>query len=162
MTARVEAEHRALEGVLRRLGTAGLRRPVFTSEARESWNAKDVLAHVTAWKWGVYRAMWRHLPPAARTVTPPPRPEGQGVMQRNAAIWRSWHRRPAREVVADHRACHAALLRALSALPDEFFAGRDRSPQWPFDAVGHVAEHRRRHLEPLLARRPRRARRARA
>ena len=147
---RVEAEQRALDRILRALGSAGLRRRVFSSETRESWTAKDALAHVTAWKWGVYRAMWRYLPPAARRVEPPPRPAGRGVIERNAAIWRRWHRRPAREVLADHRACHTALRRALRALPDEFFSGRDRSPQWPFDAVGHVAEHRRKHLERLL------------
>jgi hypothetical protein len=42
------------------------------------------------------------------------------------------------------------MLKALRAAPPEYFA-KQRSVQWPFDAVGHVMEHRRKHLEPLLA-----------
>jgi hypothetical protein len=42
------------------------------------------------------------------------------------------------------------MLKALRAAPAEYFR-KTRQSQWPFDAVGHVAEHRRKHLEPLIA-----------
>ncbi len=41
------------------------------------------------------------------------------------------------------------MLNALRAAPAAYFA-KPLAAQWPFDAVGHVAEHRRKHLEPLL------------
>src|SRR5205814_7770 len=42
-----------------------------------------------------------------------------------------------------------AMRRALRAAPPAYFARR-WAAQWPFDAIGHVAEHRRKHLEPLV------------
>ena len=47
--------------------------------------------------------------------------------------------------------------KALRGLPSDYFK-RERSKEWPFDAVGHVAEHTRKHLEPLAAARERAAR----
>jgi len=42
------------------------------------------------------------------------------------------------------------MLKALRDAPAEYFT-KERAAPWPFDAVGHVAEHRRKHLEPLVA-----------
>jgi hypothetical protein len=46
---------------------------------------------------------------------------------------------------------HRTVGEVLEALPDDFFTRRERSPQWPFDLVGHLEEHRRKHLEKVLA-----------
>ena len=48
---RVEAEYRALDRVVKRLGPAGLRKPAMREEAPIRFTAKDVLAHINAWKW---------------------------------------------------------------------------------------------------------------
>ena len=39
------------------------------------------------------------------------------------------------------------LVQAIRNAPDEWFSRRDRSEQWPFDAVGHSTEHRMKDLE---------------
>lgn len=45
---------------------------------------------------------------------------------------------------------HRAVIEALRALPEDFFSERERSRPWPYDLVGHVAEHRRKRLERVL------------
>lgn len=141
--ARVSAEYRSLDRLVRRMGPADFRRLVFRSETRESWTAKDALAHITAWKWNMQRALAKE--------PRPPGPRARTVAEANSRIYRGWHRRSAADVVADHRSAQAATLRTLRALPDEYFAGRTRSARWPFDLVGHSAEHRVRHIERALA-----------
>jgi hypothetical protein len=81
-------------------------------------------------------------------------PKTGAIADTNAGIYRRSHRTAAATIVAEHRAAQRAMLRALRAAPPEYFR-KQRSGQWPFDAVGHSAEHRRKHLEPLLARAPR-------
>ena len=76
-------------------------------------------------------------------------PKTGAIADTNAGIYKRSHRTPARTIVAEHRAAQRAMLRALRAAPPEYFR-KQRAAQWPFDAVGHSAEHRRKHLEPLL------------
>ena len=140
--ARVRAEYRALDRLVRRMVPADFRRRVFQSETRESWTAKDALAHISAWKWNMQRALAKE--------PRPPGPRAPTVAEANSRIYRRWYRRPAAEVVVDMRAAQRAVLRTLRALPDEYFTGRARSSQWPFDLVGHSTEHRQGHLEKAL------------
>ncbi|MGI8878769.1 MAG: hypothetical protein ACR2G8_09190 [Candidatus Limnocylindria bacterium] len=49
--ARVQAEYQALDGSVRRLRPADFRRPAMGEGAPIRFTVKDVLAHVTAWKW---------------------------------------------------------------------------------------------------------------
>jgi hypothetical protein len=151
---RVEAEYRALDAVVRKLGPADLRRPAMREEAPIRFTAKDVLAHINAWKWNEERVVTKRKAPR-RPYDPP---KTSALVDTNAAIYKRSHRAAAKTIVAEHRAAHRAMLKALRAAPAEYFSGRERSKQWPFDAVGHVAEHRRKHLEPLLAGRAARAR----
>jgi hypothetical protein len=143
---RVEAEYRALDRIVRALTPADFRKPAMREEAPIRFTAKDVLAHINAWKWNEERVLTKNKGPR-RPYDPP---QTSAVADTNAGIYKRSHRTPAATIVAEHRAAQRAILRALRAAPADHFKG-DRSKQWPFDAVGHVAEHRRKHLEPLLA-----------
>lgn len=144
---RVSAEYRALDRIVRAIGNAGLERPVpdFGARARirrERWSGKDALAHIVEWKRQGLRAL--------RHEKSDPRLRGLSIERKNRALYGRWHRRPAREVVAYHRAVGREIAAALRALPEDYFTKR-RSPYWPNDLVGHAEGHRRRHLERLLA-----------
>ena len=142
--ARIEAEYRALDRAVRRLAPADFRRPAFQAEARERWTVKDALAHIVWWKANMHRA-----------ITKAPQRPGWSkltVRQANKKIYDEWHRTSPRELVAWHRAAHRALLASLRRLPEVYFSGRRRSGEWPFDLVGHSAEHRTRHIERAVER----------
>jgi DinB family protein len=145
-TARIDAEYRALDRVVRSLGTRGLARdvPGFGARARirrERWTGKDALAHIVEWKRQALRAL--------RSEASDPRLRGLPIDRKNRVLYERWHRRPARDVVAYHRAVQRDVVKALRALPESYFAKR-RSPYWPGDLTTHAAGHRRRHLEVLL------------
>lgn len=116
---------------------------------------KDVLAHVTAWKWRDVRRLTGDRSP----LRPYQGPYGGAVHGLNAAIYERSRRTPARTIVAEHRAAHRAVLRALRAAPAEHFTRR-WSAIWPVDSVGHLASHRRMHLEPLFKEKRKRERAA--
>lgn len=143
---RVEDEYRALDTIVKRLTPADFRRPAMREEAPTRYTAKDVLAHISAWKWRQVRVVLNDK----RPLEPYEPPRLANIRDINAAIYRRSHRTPASTIVSEHRAAHRAMLKALRAAPADYFATR-RSARWPFDAVGHVEEHRRKHLEPLLA-----------
>lgn len=143
--ARVQAEYEALDRIVRRLRPEDFRRPAMGERAPIRFTVKDVLAHVTAWKWRDVRRLTGDRSPLRRYEAP----YGPGVHGPNAAIYERTRRAPARTIVAEHRAAHRAMLRALRAAPPEHFARR-WSRIWPADSVGHLASHRRLHLEPLF------------
>ena len=141
--ARVETEYRALDRVVRRLGTQGLEAevPRFGARARikrERWRRKDALAHIVEWKRLQLRAL--------RKEPSDPKLRGMRLHEKNRYFFRTWHPRPAREVVAYHRDVGREIRSAMRALGPEYYAKRF-SPQWPNDLVGHSTEHRRKHLE---------------
>ncbi|HEV2010629.1 MAG TPA: DinB family protein [Candidatus Limnocylindria bacterium] len=142
---RVEAEYQALDKVVQQLNPADFRRPAMREEAPIRFTVKDVLAHITAWKWRQVRVIAKDTGP----VKPYEPPKLTNIRDINAAIYRRSHRTPAKTIVAEYRAAHRAILKALRAAPPAYFS-KNWAAQWPFDAVGHVAEHRRKHLEPLL------------
>lgn len=146
--ARIEAEYRQLDRVVRALGTTGLERsvPGFGARARiprERWTAKDALAHIVEWKRQALRAL--------RREASDPELRGLPIDRKNRVLYERWHSRPVREVVAYHRAVQRDISAALRELPEAYYAKR-RSPHWPGDLLGHAAGHRRRHLEPLVTR----------
>ena len=143
---RVQDEYKALDTIVARLSPADFRRPAMREEAIIRFTAKDVLAHISAWKWRQVRVVRGDRGP----LKPYEPPKTTNIKDTNAGIYRRSHRTPVATIVAEHRAAHRAMLRALRAAPAGYFA-KQRSPQWPFDAVGHVGQHRRTHLEPLLA-----------
>ena len=144
--ARTTAEHQALDRIVRKLTPADFRKPAMREEAPIRFTVKDVLAHISAWRWNEERVLTKRKGPR-RPYDPP---KTGAIKDTNAGIYRRSHRTSAATIVAEHRAAQRAVLKALRALPDGYF-DRERSAQWPFDLVGHVAEHRRKHLEPLIA-----------
>jgi hypothetical protein len=153
---RVEDEYKALDEIVKRLRPVDFRTPAMREEAPIRFTAKDVLAHINAWKWRQVRVVRNDKGP----LRPYEPPKTGNVKDTNAGIYRRSHRTPASTIVAEHRAAHRAILAALRAAPAEYFA-RQRSARWPFDAVGHVEEHRRKQLEALLVIGPARGRAAR-
>lgn len=147
--ARVEKEYRALDRVVRRLGTGGLNEdvPGFGVRARirrERWTRKDALAHIVEWRRQALRAL--------RKEPSDPDLKGLPIDRKNRRLYERWHSRSAREVVAYHRTIHQETMAAMRRLPDEYFRRR-LSSIWPNDLVGHSAGHRRRHLEVVDKRR---------
>ena len=142
-TRRVEAEYRALDRAVKRLGTKGLEAevPGFGARARikrERWLRKDALAHIVEWKRGQLRAL--------RKEPSDPKLRGMRLHEKNRYFFRKWHPRPARAVVAYHREVGREIRSAMRGLGPEYYAKRF-SPLWPNDLVGHSTEHRRKHLE---------------
>lgn len=143
--ARVEKEYRALDAVVRRLGTRGLNEdvPGFGARARirrERWTRKDALAHIVEWRRQALRAL--------RKETSDPELKGLPIDRKNRRLYERWHSRSARDVVAYHRKIHREVMTAFRRLPEHYFRKR-RSSIWPNDLIGHSAEHRRRHLEAI-------------
>ncbi len=143
---RVQDEYVALDTIVKQLSPTDFRTPAMREEAVIRFTVKDVLAHITAWKWRQVRVVNGDKGP----LRPYEPPKTTNITDTNAGIYRRSHRTAAATIVAEHRAAHRAMLRALRAAPAAYFA-KQRSAQWPFDAVGHVDEHRRKHLEPSLA-----------
>lgn len=144
--SRVASEYRAVDRVVRALGTRGLERPVpgFGARARirrERWTGKDALAHIVEWKRQALRAL--------RRERSDPELRGLPIDRKNRVLYERWRARPARAVIAYHRSVQRDIEAALRALPESYFA-KKRSPHWPGDLIGHAAGHRTRHLERLL------------
>lgn len=144
MIARVEAEWDALQALLRAAQPGDLDRRVFRRESPEMWTAKDVVAHLTEWQREAHRALTRQPRPLER--------KGETLRAANARIYTEWRDRPLADVLDEAERVHRTVVQTLRTVPEEVFSGRQRSPHWPFDLVGHLSEHRRKHLEPALRR----------
>ena len=115
-------------------------------EAKEPWTVKDALAHITHWKADVARS--------ARGQRRPPEERGLRENEENHLVYMRWRDRSAQEVLAWHRQVQEDVLAALRAAPDEWYSGRERRPEWPFDLDGHSTDHRIKDIERALATRP--------
>jgi hypothetical protein len=113
-------------------------------ENLDQWNVKDALAHITFWKANSVRA--------ARKEQREPELRGLSLLDLNQLIFERWNKRKASEVLEWHRKAQGDALETLQAMPDEYFGGRERSSQWPFDLVGHSRDHRVRDIERALRR----------
>ncbi len=136
-------EYRLLDRQVSGLTQAEWRKPVPRPETKERWTVKDSLAHITFWKEGVLLS--------ARGERRPPIGKGLNMTQENHVIFKRYHARSAREILAWHRQVQADLLKALRQAPDEWFTRPSRSKDWPFDIDGHSAAHRLRDIEGALA-----------
>jgi hypothetical protein len=106
---RVEAEYRSLDAVVRTLTTAGLRKPAMREGAPIRFTAKDVLAHINAWKFRQARVTANDKSP----LRPYEPPKTGAINDTNAGIYRRSHRTPATTIVTEHRAAQRAMLKAL-------------------------------------------------
>jgi type II secretory pathway component PulJ len=112
-------------------------------ESKESWTVKDALAHITYWKADVARSV--------RGQPIPPEMRGLGYTAGNHLVYRTWRDRSPQEVLAWHRQVQEDVLAALREAPEEWFSGKERSPDWPGDLDGHSAHHRIQDIERALA-----------
>ena len=102
------------------------REAIRREEAPIRFTAKDVLAHINAWKWRQVRVVAGDRGP----VRPYEPPRLKKIRDINAAIYRRSHRTPSATIVAEHRAAHRAMLQALRDAPAAYFAKR-WAAQWP-------------------------------
>ncbi len=137
-------EFKLLDHLVARLSDKDWRRLLLRSESKDPWTVKDALAHITHWKADV-----------ARSVRKQPRPveeRGLSIKDGNHLIFMRWRKRSPREVLAWHRQVQKDVLAALRAAPEEWFSGRERRADWPFDLDGHSAYHRVKDIEEALRR----------
>ncbi|MGH7391705.1 MAG: maleylpyruvate isomerase N-terminal domain-containing protein [Candidatus Rokuibacteriota bacterium] len=139
---RARREFAALDRLVKRLRSADWKRRVPRPPTRDPWTVKDALAHIVYWK--------EHTARVIRGERRLPEMRGLDVDQINRVIYRRWRRQKASEVVAWHRRAHDDVLRTLARTPAEWFARRERSPQWPADLDGHSAAHRVKDIEAAL------------
>jgi uncharacterized damage-inducible protein DinB len=111
-------------------------------ESKAPWTVKDALAHITHWKADVIRS--------ARRQRRPPEERGLNVSDGNHLIYMRWRERSPQEVLAWHRQVQEDVLAALRETPEEWFSGRERKPEWPYDLDGHSADHRVKDIEQAL------------
>ena len=139
-------EFELLDQLVAGLSNEDWERPLLRPETKAPWTVKDALAHITHWKADVARsARGQHIPPEER---------GLGINEGNHLIYLRWRDRSPQEVLAWHRQVQEDVLAALREAPDEWFSGKERRPEWPFDLDGHSTYHRVKDIEQALAARP--------
>ena len=119
-------------------------RPLRRSETKDPWTIKDAVAHITHWKADTARK--------ARKQPVPAEERGLKINDGNHLVYMRWRDRTPAEVLAWHRQVQQDTLAALQAAPDEYFSGRERGVDWPFDLEGHSAYHRIKDIEEALQR----------
>ncbi len=137
--ARTVQEFELLDGILAKLDEQAWNLPVPRPETKDPWSVKDTVAHITHWKADVVRKIHKQRIPAEE--------RGLNINNGNHLIYLRWHTRTPQEVLAWHRQVQADLLAALHEAPDEWFSGRERNAQWPYDLDGHSAWHRTRDIQ---------------
>jgi hypothetical protein len=137
-------EYRLLDRLVSKLTAEEWKRRLPRSETKDPWTVKDALAHITHWKADVARV--------ARRQPVPPDERGLNITDGNRLVYRRWRNRSPQEVLAWHRKVHKDVLAALREAPAEWFSGRGRGPDWPYDLLGHSADHRLKDIEQALKR----------
>jgi len=116
--------------------------PVPRPEGKDPWTIKDTVAHITHFKADVIRSI--HRKPKPTEV------RGLGESAENHLIYLRWSDRSPQEVLAWHRQVQKEILVTLQETPEEWFSGRERRAEWPFDLDGHSADHRTKDIEKAL------------
>lgn len=111
-------------------------------EGKDPWTVKDAVAHITHFKADVIRSI--HRKPKPIDV------RGLGIGPENHIIYLRWRDRSPQEVLAWHRKVQKEVLAAIQDMPEEWFSGRERQAEWPFDLDGHSAYHRIKDIEEAL------------
>lgn len=111
-------------------------------ETKDPWTVKDALAHITHWKADAARS--------ARRQPRPPEQRALNELEANHLIYLHWHDCSPQDVLAWHRQVQEDVLDALRTAPEEWFHGRERRKEWPYDLDGHSAYHRVRDIQRAL------------
>jgi hypothetical protein len=117
-------------------------RPLPRSESKDPWTVKDALAHITHWKADVTRV--------ARRQRKPVEERGLKINEGNHLVYLRWHDRSPQEVLAWHRQVQKDVLAAVQEVPEDWFNGKERGPDWPGDLDGHSTYHRVKDIEWAL------------
>ncbi len=136
---RTVREFELLDGILASLDEQGWNQLVPRPETKDPWTVKDAVAHITHWKMDVVRKIHKQRVPVEE--------RGLGINAGNHLVFLRWHARTPQEVLAWHRQVQEDLLAALREAPEEWFSGRERTEQWPYDLDGHSAWHRIRDIQ---------------
>lgn len=139
---RITQEFERLDGLVANLTDEEWAQPLPRPETKDPWTVKDGLAHITYWKERMVRSICRQPKPADE--------RGLALNAVNHLIYERWRGRSPQEVLAWHRQIQEDALSTLRELPDEYFSGKERSPQWPADLDGHSAYHRVKDIERVL------------
>jgi len=136
-------EFKLLDRLVANLTNQDWKRLLPRPETKAPWTVKDALAHITHFKANVVRSIkGQRRPPEERRLN---------ETEENHLIYLRWRNRSPREVLAWHRQVQKEVLAALKAAPDEWFTGKDRRPEWPYDLDGHSSDHRVKDIEQALA-----------
>jgi hypothetical protein len=135
-------EFELLDRLVANLTDEGWNRLVQRPESKDPWTVKDALAHITHWKADVARSIKKQPIPVEE--------KGLNITDGNHLIYTRWQDRSPQEVLAWHREVQEEVLAALQAAPEEWFSGRERKPDWPFDLDGHSSYHRVKDIEQAL------------
>jgi hypothetical protein len=135
-------EFKLLDQLVAGLSDEDWQKPLLRPEGKDPWTVKDALAHITHWKADVIRS--------ARKQRRPVEERGLETNAANHLIYLRWHDRSPSEVLAWHHQVQDELLVMLKTVPEEWFSGKDRNPQWPYDLDRHSAYHRTRDIERTL------------
>jgi hypothetical protein len=103
---------------------------------------KDALTHITHWKADVARSV--------RGQRRPSEERGLNTNDGNHLVYMRWRDRSPQEVLAWHRQVEEDVLAALRAAPEEWFSGRERRQEWPYDLEHHSTYHRIKDIERAL------------
>lgn len=141
---RTVREFELLDEMIAGLSDEEWRRPLPRSETKEPWTVKDGIVHIVHWKADMARS--------ARRQKRPPELRGLSVNDHNRVVYERWRDRSPEEVRAWHREVQEDVLAALREAPDEWFSGRERNEEWPYDFVGHSTDHRVKDIGRVLAR----------
>jgi uncharacterized damage-inducible protein DinB len=140
-------EFKRLDRLVAKLSDEEWGRRVPRPETKDPWTVKDALAHITYFRADVIRSMRKQARPVELR-------RGLTETGENHLIYLHWRKRPPQEVLAWHRQVQKDLLAALRATSEEWFGGKERRAEWPFDVDGHSAYHRVNDIEQALQRPP--------
>jgi hypothetical protein len=135
-------EFELLDHLVRNLTDEDWERFVARPETKDPWTVKDALAHIIHWKADVARQIRKQPIPVEE--------KGLNITDGNHLIYARWRDRSPQEVLTWHRQVQDDVLAALQEAPEEWFSGRERRPEWPFDLEGHSSYHRVKDIEQAL------------
>lgn len=141
---RTTQEFKRLDRLVGNLTDEDWNRLVPRPETKDPWTVKDALAHITHFKADMVRKIKKQPIPVEV--------KGLSETDENHLIYARWRDRSPQEVLAWHRQVHAAVLAALHAAPEEWFSGRERRADWPYDLDAHSSYHRVQDIESALKR----------
>ena len=139
---RIIREFKHLDRLVNNLNDEAWNSLLTRSETKDPWTVKDALAHITHWKADAVRKIKKKRIPVEE--------KGLNWTDGNRLIYERWRDRSPQEVLAWHKQVQDDVLAALQAAPEEWFSGRERRLEWPFDLDGHSSYHRVKDIEDAL------------